>query len=177
MRDFPEFISCTDPGASESEIKNIEEFLGYRLPDDYSDTLKYCNAPHIESLDKVVHCQWLNTDLTPARDDEANEFEVINPIFTLWKTESIIKELMQIHEYSDNTKLFIPKFYLPFSHDSGGADYVINVSDDDHRGSIYVWYVNINEPWGEGGNRYLGYVADSFTQFIYEKIVDAPEDW
>jgi hypothetical protein len=177
MAKFPEFISCNDLGAAESEIEKIEDLLGHSLTKDYVETLKQCNAPYIESLDKVVHCRWLNLDQSPAEGDEAEEFETISPIFSLWNVDTIITELKQVHEYSDKSKTFLPKWFVPIAHNGGGGDYIMDVSSGPDRGSIYLWYVNLNDPWGDGNNRFVGHIADNFTQFIQEKIVDAPEDW
>ena len=48
-----------------------------------------------------------------------------------------------------------------------GADVVMNVNrDDPDYGKVYVW-ITANDPWMTGDNtKGLGYVADSFTDFM-----------
>ncbi len=182
MFKLPEYAKSRQSSASTAELERIESTLSCKLPADYREFLETCNGASInmppDNMGAAVRVEWLRSeDLSEAASAEVAEYETTYFIVTIWPVENVISEMEQFFVYGDQSLGFLPRHYLPISHDNGGSDYVIDVSDGPQRGYVYLWPVNMNVSFGGAQNEHIGFVAKSFTEFVTEKIISPPEDW
>lgn len=173
---LPGFARSHDEPAAPAVIHEIQSILGCVLPDDYMNFLLVHNGVYVAIPDDDVGAA-VAVDWSAYPTNEVKGFDRHFFIATIWDVENVLNEVQQYHVWGDQSFSCLPKRYLPISHDNGGADYVMDISDGPGRGSIYLWPVNLHHPWGHERNRHMGRVAESFTDFLHAKIVAPPLSW
>ena len=175
--DLPPYLAAGTP-FSASEVAEIEQTVGMPLPESYKAFVAvHGNAYVTEDFDdwRYVHVDWRRTDGRPVPPEDAEEIETVFPFYGLWPADTALDQYTTLH-IADDRLLTIPRHYFPIGHDTGGAKFWLDLSEEG-KGSVWVIYTNINVPWGEEGNNYIGFVAHDFEDFIAAKLQDPPEDW
>lgn len=181
MYELPAYAESDQSSATIAELRKIEGIIGCKIPEDYRHFLESCNGASIamppDDVGAAVNVEWLRSDLTTPQPEEVADFQVLFFIGGIWAAAEVISEMEQFFVHGDQSLGFLPRHYLPISHDNGGSDYIIDVSDGPQRGYVYLWPVNMNVSFGQERNEHIGFVARSFTEFVNEKITAPPEDW
>ncbi len=171
MVDLPAGFEARAP-FSATDLEAIARALGHPLPHDYAEFVTQHGAAFAADDDRVVEAVWQRIDGQPLDKAEAAEFETLYLFSGLWPAAQVLDEIETVRRASVNGNV-IPTRFLPIAHDTGGAVYWIDMEDE----SVWVWFTNVNEPWGTGGNANIGRVADSFTDFLNNRLLPVPEDW
>lgn len=177
MENVPDFISPDDP-FSEAQISKLRQLTEFDLPEDYVSFVRTHGGGLFPMDGMVVDVKWQRFDGTPVGEDEddADELEDMHPFFTLWNPEQIIEEVDSVKRVLGTVGAVVPAHYFPIAHDTGGAGYWFDLSSE-KPGSVWIRHANFNFAWGEGNNLYAGFVADSFTDLLTNRLKPAPEGW
>ena len=125
-----EFIDSYNP-ISENDLKNVENKIGYQLPDEYKSFLLKHNGGR-PNLDGVRH--------------NGEHFDYVGHFYAI-RGEMYHDDLIhQIKEYKD----MIPEGYLPIGESPGGDVFCISLKDPT-KGALFHWdHEEANydgEPW------------------------------
>ena len=175
--DLPPYLEA-GPLYSGDQIAAIERAIGEQLPDAYKDFVTSHGGVLVtEEFDewRYVHVDWRRIDGDALDPEDAEEFETTFLFYGLWEAESALEEYQNLH-IGDETLLTIPRHYFPIAHDTGGANYWLDLSDEG-AGSVWLIYPNTNVAWGDEGNDHIGFVASDFEDLITSKLQDPPPDW
>ncbi|PID36634.1 MAG: hypothetical protein CR993_04645 [Rhodobacterales bacterium] len=89
--------------------------------------------------------------------------------------EDYFEEFRELYEYVPETKTTIPKKYFPVGTDISGMYLLMDISPEKF-GTIWAWHKS-TDPWGKGDNLYIGFVADSYEDFLFNRLQEPTEDW
>lgn len=145
-------IDLTDSGVNveESAVIALEQFLKFRLPDDYRQFLLDANGGRPEP------------NAFPLQDNPNDTFGLIERFFSLGNDDSD-------HDLIDNLAVFqnrVPSDLLPIAFDPGGNIICLGVSGE-KKGGIYFWDHNDESMPGEEPDYHnIYFIAPSFDEFI-----------
>jgi len=178
MVEIPDAIDVDRP-FSEAQVVSLEAMLGESLPPDYRAFVLEHGTPYPVDDEAVVEVEWRRwrrIDRELIGEEEGADFETLYPFFGLWRPKNIQETYERIHMHDGRKQIFIEKHFLPIGHDTGGTLYLLDLSTSGE-GSVWAWGMNLNDPWSQRANVYIGFVANSFTDLITNRLKPVPEDW
>lgn len=151
------------PTAGESEVTEFENIIGRSLPGDYRDFLLNVNGG------TPVDAEQLQCAVTWEEQPREDSIDAtgIKTIYTLDRDnyEHSLEEKFS-HYYLEEQ--LIPVGTIPIANDQEGNQYLLDLTDEGY-GIVHFWLADVSESYYpdrfEGG--YLGFVADSFSEFLH----------
>lgn len=151
------------PKATRDDIVKLKNYITNTLPDLGADLSK----PYIEFISTYgfVTFDTLALDTFWYEYSEGDQTQRFPGAIAFVQK---IDRLVQVHQTMtgkkyDNSERFIPDFMLPIGV-SNGEDYICLELGGQHD-RIFYWEESF-DPWGEGSNTRLGFVADNMYDFI-----------
>ncbi|MFM2423885.1 MAG: hypothetical protein RLZZ70_272 [Candidatus Parcubacteria bacterium] len=151
-----------------SEIQHIESTFNIKFPEEYVEIFTRGSIYVEDSL--VFKAMWQRFDGRPITLEDVDEVETEYGISAFSTLEQIISlnQIFVIDAIKRNRPSF-PVGMIPFSYGASSVILLFATDNSDKKpGSVWVWPIS-DEVWGTRDNIYIGYVADSFTEFLFEK--------
>jgi SMI1 / KNR4 family (SUKH-1) len=150
------------------EIQNIEATFDIKFPADYVEIFTQGSIYFDDG--RMYEAAWQRFDGKAIALDDVDEIETEYGISTFSSLEQIVflNQTFVVDAIKRNRPSF-PLGMIPFSYGASSEVLLFAASNSDKKpGSVWVWPIT-DEVWGTGDNIYIGYVADSFTEFLFEK--------
>ena len=155
------------PKISRAELEPIELRNEYPFPEQYVAVVTVFGTPYFED-GKVHEVNWRKHDGAPLNAEERENIDPINGVSTFDNAAAIAAMTDLVHAYAARGRPMIPAGMFPFSTDSGGS-WLLFKGDDPQRGSVWIWSWT-DDNWGEGDNIWIGFVADDFEDFLFNRL-------
>lgn len=149
------------PKATAEDIQLIESSLGIKLPTSYVEFItRYGFVIFQSGIDGMRDA----FDYTITYPDRVEVHE--GDIAYMMKADRVIQSynIATDPDYGEEWSPCFPRNYLPIAGDAGQGSILLEL-DGDHPGRIWYW-TEKQWPWGEEDNTWLGFVAESFYDFI-----------
>ena len=158
-----------------SEVDELQKKTPHPLPKTYTRILTEYGRPYFDSGSKYFDVMWSNLDGGTAPSHLEDDLGAELAIFGLSSPDAI-------ERMTDATRrgrriaggAVLPDHYFPFAEDHFGAMIVFDLSPERH-GQVYAWWPR-SDRWGEGENQYIGFVADSLDDFLFNRLRDESTD-
>ena len=176
MTELPNTVEAGGEPFTEAQVIELEKMIGLALPSDYREIILQYGSVFPKEDDAVVEIDWRRIDGEPLSKEDREEFETLYLFYGSWSEKNIRETYERIHLHDGRQPVVLPKQFLPIGHDTGGTLYLLDLSVTGG-GSVWAWGKNLNDPWLQGINLYIGFVAYSFTDLIANRLKPVPEDW
>ena len=175
MRPLPHSWNDNGTKLTVDALKTLEAHVSRPLPEDYRQLLIDHGSVWFGMDSKYFDVAWSRLN---GQDLSTSGIEALGPemaIFGLSSTDGIERMLGDISRGSRIAGgAALPDHYFPFAEDHFGAMIVFDLSPERH-GQVYAWWPR-SDRWGEGENQYIGFVADSLDDFLFNRLRDESTD-
>jgi hypothetical protein len=154
------WLAMGKPKATAQDIAQIEGALGIQLPRDYVDFVTHYGFVVFGRDDER---RWQFSYVIERGGQKVTRQRGISYLFTPEKMLTIYRYMISSEDPDDETRPMIPAGYLTIGSDSGHARLLLDTSVNP--GQILFWPQS-DWRWGTEDNISLGFVADSFEDFI-----------
>ena len=155
-------------------LKELASRVRGNLPRRYVEILEVFGPPYFEKGDKAFTVDWSRFDGKKLRHDEQALFPEDYAISVFSSPPRLTEMLDHIEFCSSFEAPCLPRPFFPFATDVFSMMLLFDLSPERH-GQIYAWQP-VPEPWGEGENQYIGFVADSLDDFLFNRLRDESTD-
>lgn len=180
-RYLQELVDEPTPPASETDVKQFEQLIGYDLPMDYRDFLLTINGGFFQNtvvdypLFSVV--PFLDVSLARSQSAELNTKGGITSLYSLFnRYEAILGDELGFHQLEVNAKRFkelyddlnyelVPPCCIPIAEYGGGSIELLLVLHGIHKNKVLVYYYNEEKPHHELYAN-VSLAANSFSEFV-----------
>lgn len=149
---------------TEAELNDLEARAGHRLSDDYRSFMKTMGPVNFGDDGATFDVDWRRIDGQPMAADEDEDFEDDFMLLVLSDAEVIASNIDFLNTAHGAQGPMVPPVLFPFAAQATRGYLLMSLAQSDS-GSIYLYYPS-NDPYGEGENAYLGYIAPSFSTFL-----------
>lgn len=187
-RYLQEVVDEPTPLATETDVKQFEQLIGYDLPMDYRHFLLTINGGFFQNtvvdypLFSVV--PFLDASHVRSQSAELSTKGGITSLYSLFNGyEAILGDELDFHQLEVNAKRFkelyddlnyelVPPCCIPIAEYGGGSIELLLVLDGIHKNKVLVYYYNEEKPHYELYAN-VSLAANSFSEFL-KKLTFAP---
>jgi hypothetical protein len=152
-----------------TDLALIEARNGQPFPAQYRDIAAKFGMPYFDNS-KVAEIEWQRHDGSAPSAEEREDMDPLIGVSTFDDVDGIATTTDLIHTYAAKGRPMVPRGMFPFSTDSAG-NYLLFKGNDPQKGSVWVWYWT-DDVWGQGDNVWIGFVADDFDDFLFNRLRD-----
>lgn len=152
-----------DSGASEAKVQAIESLLGTRLPSDYREFLLVSNGGRPDSVGAkggTFKIAWRGQSWSWAFEQARLEW--------LYTTNDVPNlSLAWVHDKHAfaQMRMLVPADTIPIGRDRGPNAVLLGIAGE-NRGKVFFWVSDYAAEDGEASYENVGFVADSFSDFL-----------
>ncbi len=157
------------PKINLADLEQIAQRNGQPFPAPYVELVSRYGLPYFDD-GKVFDVDWRKADGTPLSAEEIEDIDPVSGVSTFSDIATIRDMTDLVHTFAARGQPMIPKGMFPFSMNSAG-NYLLFKGDDPQRGSVWLWSRK-DEIWGEGDNVWIGFVANDFDDFLFNRLRD-----
>ena len=159
---------------STRDLTRLLPDAGLELPQRYVEIASEIGFPYFED-GMYFDVSWSRIDGQRMKTDEQENL-VLELLLLVFSGAVTIEEMLgQIRHWSTRLgRPVLPSHYFPFARDAFTTHLLFDLSPERH-GQIYAW-PPILDPWGEEENKYIGFVADSLDDFLFNRLRDESTD-
>ena len=160
---------------SKSDLARLSKRVTGQLPPRYAKIITEYGIPSFDLDGRYFDVAWSRIDGEVVTAPELERLQTEFLTFGFLTSETVANVLDMFERYAPRDGGFAaPPHFFPFAQDVYSLTLVFDLSPERH-GQIYAWQP-VPEPWGEGENRYIGFVADSLDDFLFNRLRDGSTD-
>ncbi len=156
---------------SKAFVTEVEDRVGTTLPDGFKYIMTHFSPLYLDET-KTFEVDWRRIDHEPLSVEEQEDFERTFGIRAFSDEATLRKEISFL---LDTPPCVTPKNLIPVATDMSGMYLLMDLSPEKH-GTIWAWFPS-SDPWGQENNMYIGFMADSYEDFLFNRMQEPPEDW